>query len=243
MSSSRALAIESCANCRLRSANFFCDLHDDGWEQLQDCCFPAAYPRGAVLFLEGQDARGVFLLCRGRVKLTINSPDGRALIFKIAEPGEALGISAAVLQKPYALSAEALDPCQLNFIRRSDFLALLRNSPDATLRVAEQLGQEHQRACREISSLALAQSASEKLATLFLEWAAKQGRASGDPTHIPLTLTHEEIAQMIGTTRETVTRLLARFKRRQFIALNGSILELRDTASLAAVSSGQLDPR
>ncbi len=231
---------ENCLHCELRSVGYFCNLEEPALRQLQNTTYPAAYHRGAVLFVEGQLPRGVYLLCRGRVKLTINSSDGRTLILKIAESGEMLGLSSVLLNRPYQLTAEVLDPAQLNYIRRRDFLNLLRQSTAGCLSTARQLGEEHQLACHEIGSLGLAQSAAEKLATLFLGWAGPKARNHKE-ARIRLTLTHEEMAQMIGTTRETVTRLLGKFKQRELIELSGCTLVLRDTASLQAVSAGAWD--
>ncbi len=222
---------ENCLECELRRAGYFCNLEEPALRVLQNTTYPAAYHRGAVLFVEGQLPRGVFLLCRGRVKLTINSRDGKTLIFKIAESGEMLGLSAVLLNRPYQLTAEILEAAQLNFVRRGDFLNLLRQSTAGSLCTARQLGEEHQLACREIGALGLAQSAAEKLATLFLGWAGPRARS----------LTHEEMAQMIGTTRETVTRLLGKFKQHDLVEFSGCTLVLRDTASLLALSAGDWD--
>jgi CRP/FNR family cyclic AMP-dependent transcriptional regulator len=82
------------------------------------------------------------------------------------------------------------------------------------------------------------QSASERLADLFLNWAGEQGSARRESAHVDVMFTHEEVAQIIGTTRETVSRLLRKFKQKQLIELKGSSLTLCDPRSLAAVSSG-----
>ncbi len=193
--------------------------------------------------VEGQTPRGIYLLCKGRVKLSVVSSDGKTLIMRIAEPGEVLGLSAAVLAQPYEFSAETLEPVQVNFIKRDDFLRFLRQNGDACLRVAEQLSKEYQAACREISSLGLSHSAARKLANLLLNWNTggmgghTANEASTNSSKIKLTLTQEEIAQMIGTSRETVTRLLAKFRDRGLIELRGSTLTILNRAALDAVRS------
>jgi CRP/FNR family transcriptional regulator len=223
--------IESCVTCRLRADKIFCNLPAHTVQALEAIKYTTAYPKGAVLFVEGQAPRGVFILCRGRVKLSICSSDGKTLILKIAEAGEVLGLSASVSGKPYELTAETLDPCQVNFVKREDFLRFLREHNDVCLRVAEQLSEKYNTACHEIRSLGLSHSAAEKLAKLLLEWSVKNGGAR-QPDRLKLTLTHEEIAQMIGTSRETVTRLFADFKKRQLIQLKGSTLVIRNRAAL-----------
>jgi CRP/FNR family transcriptional regulator len=226
--------VESCLTCKLRADKIFCNLPAATVQALEAIKYTTAYPKGAVLFVEGQAPRGVFILCRGRVKLSICSSDGKTLILKIAEAGEVLGLSASVSGKPYELTAETLDPCQVNFVKREDFLHFLRGHNDVCLRVAEQLSEKYNTACNEIRSLGLSHSAAEKLAKLLLEWSMRNGGAR-QPDRMKLTLTHEEIAQMIGTSRETVTRLFADFKKRQLIQLKGSTLVIRNRPALESL--------
>ena len=114
-------------------------------------------------------------------------------------------------------TAETVDPCQVNFVKRDDFLRYLRENSEACLRVTEQLSEKYNNACREIRSMALSHSAAEKLARLLLNWCASDGEATKAEPCVRMTLTHEEIAQMIGTSRETVTRLFTDLKKRQIL--------------------------
>jgi len=98
--------IESCLTCKMRSDRIFCDLPTASLQSFEASSMPPLYPKGAVLFVEGQAPRGIFVLCKGRVKLSICATDGKTLILKIAEPGEVLGLSATVSGKPYELTAE-----------------------------------------------------------------------------------------------------------------------------------------
>jgi CRP/FNR family transcriptional regulator len=199
--------------------------------------FSTAYPQGAVLFVEGQMPRGIFVICKGSVKLSINSPGGRTMIVKLAEPGEVLGLSATISGKPYEVTAETIDPCQINFVKRDDFLRFLKEDVDACFKVAEQLGEKYHNACKEVRSLGLSHSAAEKLASLLLEWSSKNGAAGKPEGRLTLRLTHEEIAQMIGTSRETVTRLFADLKKRQILQSKGSTLVIRNSGALRDIAS------
>ncbi len=141
-----------------------------------------------------------------------------------------LGASATILGRPYEVSAETLEPSQLNFIKRDDFMRFLGTYSDACMHTAQQLSEKYQAAQREIRSLGLAQSTSEKLGKLLLEWCELHGEMTTRGTRIKVLLTHEEVAQMIGTTRETVTRLLSDFKRKGLVEVKGStILILKKT--------------
>jgi len=229
--------VESCITCKLRTDRIFCDLPDAALRAFENIKYATAYPEGAVLFVEGQMPRGIFVLCKGSVKLSINSPSGRTVIVKLAEPGEVLGLSASISGKPYEVTAETLDPCQVNFVKREDFLHFLKDDVEACFKVAEQLSEKYHNACKEAGALGLSHSAAEKLAKLLLEWGAKSGDGiKGDP-RLKLRLTHEEIAQMIGTSRETVTRLFAELKKRQILQAKGSTMVIRNTAALREIAN------
>jgi CRP/FNR family cyclic AMP-dependent transcriptional regulator len=148
-----------------------------------------------------------------------------------------LGLSATLSGKPYELTAETIDPCQINFVKREDFLRFLKEHSEACLRVAEQLSDKYNAACREIRSLGLSHSAAEKLAKLLLEWTNKNGEANKAEPRVKLALTHEEIAQMIGTSRETVTRLFAELKKKQVVQSKGSTLVIKNKSALKAIAT------
>ncbi|HEY6137692.1 MAG TPA: Crp/Fnr family transcriptional regulator [Thermoanaerobaculia bacterium] len=227
---------DDCTDCPLRRDGRFCDLSDGTVAALNAATFSTAYPKGATLFVEGETPRGVFILCSGRAKLTTSSSEGKTLILKITEPGEILGASAAILGKPYEVTAEIMEPSQVNFVRLADFLALLERHPDACLRTAQQLSAKYHDAQREVRTLGLSQTTSEKLARLILGW-ERSGERTPKGVRVKVLLTHEEIGQLVGTTRETVTRLLGDFKRKRVIDVTGSnIYVMRHDALEAMVS-------
>jgi CRP/FNR family transcriptional regulator, cyclic AMP receptor protein len=228
--------VENCMSCKLRADHVFCDLPGSALETLEKIKHTTVYPESAVLFVEHQEPRGIFVICRGSVKISASTSSGRTMIVKIARAGEVLGLSAALSGKPYEMSAVTLDPCQVNFIKREDFLRLLKDDVQVCLRVAEQLSEKYNALCKEVRSLGLSHSAAEKLANLLLEWSSGQEESS-KPERLKLRLTHEEIGQMIGTSRETVTRLLADLKRQQILNVRGSTLVIRDRNALCAMAN------
>jgi CRP/FNR family cyclic AMP-dependent transcriptional regulator len=223
--------VENCIICKLRSDNFFCALPPAVLEAFEKIKFATAYPRGAILFVEGQPPRGIYMLCRGRVKLSVNSAEGKTLILKIAEPGEVLGLHACVSGLSYELTAETIQPTQVNFVRREDFLKFLHDHGSACLQAAQHLSDNCHSAYDLIRSLGLSHSAGEKLARFLLELSA-EGEQTKEGLRAKMGLTHEEIAQIIGTSRETVTRLLADFKRKKFATLKGSTLLIHNKPEL-----------
>jgi CRP/FNR family transcriptional regulator len=229
---------DNCINCRLRGRGYFCQMGSEDLRDLAGISYSTVYPENSVLFVEGQMPRGVYILCRGKAKLSMVSSEGKTLILHIAEPGEVMGLSSCLLGQPYQATVETLSPCQLNFIRREDFLNYIRNHSESMFRVAEFLSREYRAACNEIGSLGLAHSAAEKMARLLLDWKETHAGGNGAIT-LKLTLTHEEMAQMIGSSRETVTRMLARFRAKNYIEVHGSTLLIRNRAALESLANTQ----
>lgn len=223
--------IESCLNCPHREERLFCNLSQPALKRLESITAAASYPKGATLFVEGQKPRGVFILCTGRVKLSTSSADGKTLILRVPEQGEILGLAATVSGQPYQASAEVLEPAQANFIARADFLDFLRDYGEAALRVAQQLSENYHLAISEMRTIGLSHSAAEKFIRFLLEQASESHKTEGE-VRITLTLTHEEIAQMIGSSRETVTRLFSDFKKKQLLQVKGSTIVIEDVATL-----------
>ena len=159
----------NCSECRVRADRIFCNMSDPAVHALDAVKFTGLYPKGSLLFVEGEEPRGIFILCSGRAKLTTSSTEGKTLIVKIAEPGEVLGASATILGKPYEVSAETIEPSQLNFVKRDDFIKYLNTHAEACLHTAQQLSEKYHAAQREIRSLGLSQTTSEKLARLLLD--------------------------------------------------------------------------
>src|SRR5271166_6267984 len=151
--------IENCLSCPHREERLFCNLSDGAVKAMAAITSSAAYPKGATLFVEGQPARGIFILCSGRMKLSTSSADGKTLILRIAEPGEVMGLPATVTGTCYELTAEAIELAQSKFIARNELLAFLKDNGEAALRVAQQLGETYQTAIAEMRAIGLSHSA------------------------------------------------------------------------------------
>lgn len=226
--------VDNCMTCKLRNENFACTLSHPSLQALDRVKHATAYPAGAVVFVEGQMPRGVYILCQGRAKLLATNSDGKTFIMKIAQAGEILGLHAVVSGKPYELTVETLQPSQLAFIGREDFLRFLREHGDASLRAAQQLSNDCISAYDVIRCIGLSHSVGEKLARLLLQWSSDAQVANGS-IRLKVALTHEEMAQLIGTSRETVTRTLSQFKKQRILELTGSTLIIRNKAALEAM--------
>jgi CRP/FNR family cyclic AMP-dependent transcriptional regulator len=223
--------LDNCLTCPVREEHLFCNLSPSALQRLNEIKSTAVYPKSAILFIEGQQPRGVFVLCNGKAKLSTSSSDGKTLITKISEPGDVLGLNAAISNHPYEVTAEMIEPGQANFIPRDALLQFLKQQGEVALRVAEQLSRNYYTAYEEIRTLGLTTSPAEKFAKLLLSWYSEKTQINGQ-AQLKLTLTHQEIAEMIGTTRETVSRLFSDFKKKQLLQVKGSTLVLRNKAAL-----------
>jgi CRP/FNR family transcriptional regulator len=212
----------------------FCDLPPTVADALEQEAITTTYPTGAVLFAEGQAPRGVFIVRRGRVKLSIYGSDGRTLILRIVEAGDPLGVAAVVSGRQYEASAETQEPSEISFLRQSDLLRLMRLHGELALWVTQHISADYASTCREIRDLILSDSASEKLARLLVGWLDQNAEAR-NPSQMKLALTHEEIGQMIGTSRETVSRLFAGFKKQRLIQQTGSTLVIPNRVALESL--------
>jgi len=226
--------VRNCDSCKVRQQCSLCNLDSAAAKSFEAIKFPATYPAGALLFLEKQEPRGIYMLCEGQVKLSISSAGGKTLILRVAKAGEILGLTSTLSGRPYEVTAETLHPCQVAFVRREEFLSFVAKHPEAYKCVAAQLTTLYSDACEQLRTVGLSSSAPEKLARLLLDWAT-EGKQTKDGTQITIPLTHEEIAEFIGATRETVTRTLSDFKSRQLVSLKGSTLMIPDRQALETI--------
>ena len=212
----------------------FGDLSPALARELETMSLTNHYPTGAVLFSEGQPPRGIYIVQRGLVKLSVCASDGRTLILRIARDGDALGVASAVGSRDYEATAEAQQPCDITFIRQSDVLRMMRVHGEFALWITQLLSRDYNFTCREIRTLMLSGSATEKLARLLVGWLDER-HVTHNSDRMKVPLTHEEIGQMIGTSRETVTRLMAGFRKQRFIEQEGATLVVSNRVALESL--------
>jgi len=237
VSTTSALEVsEGCKSCKIGAPGSFCTTSPEILDAMDVIGFGATYPKGSVLFSEGEPPRGVMILCKGRVKVYINSAEGKTLILRVAKPGDVLGLRSVIANRPRQATAETIETCRVTFFRREDFLRLLHDHGELSLKAAQQLSTSYETACEQVRSIGLAGSAPKKLARFLLDWTA-DGKRVGAGVRGVLTLTHEEIGQLINASRETVTRTLGEFKHHQLVHLKGSVISIPDRSALEHVVS------
>jgi CRP/FNR family transcriptional regulator, cyclic AMP receptor protein len=210
---------------------FFTSLSEAARADLDSLIFPSAYPAHTVLFNETQPATGIVIVLEGEVRLSINSSEGRRLSFRIAKAGEVLGLSAVVSGKGYEMTAETLYPAKVAHVTRQQFLQFLNSHPEVYQTVAREMIRSFNVACEQLRMVGLATSAPERLARLLLGWSENSERTESG-ARCRLAMTHEEIGEFIGASRETVTRTLSTFKHRRLVAQHGATLTIPNPRAL-----------
>jgi CRP/FNR family transcriptional regulator len=224
---------ENCATCQWRAHRLFCSVSGTALRQLQRIATLHVGAAGDVLYSQGQTPKGIFILCNGRAKISAASGRGSILIFRIAQPGEALGLEAVLANRPYEESAELFDVCQVKFITSKDALAYFAGNAQAALKTALQMARNHDSAREQIRRIGFSISGTQKLAQLLMLWASESSCAPEHESTFLVPYTHEEIAQMIGSTRETVTRVLSKFRQVKAIDIQDETFVVKDLSQLA----------
>jgi CRP/FNR family transcriptional regulator, cyclic AMP receptor protein len=233
---SKARSMHQCDTCELRSLRMFCNLDGEALSDFKSIGVQATLPKGAKLFQEDGPSNGVFVICTGQVKLSCTSREGRTLILKIAMPGDVLGLGAVISGSRYEVTAETIEPTEIKSIRRDDFLSFIKKHGEASLHAAKALSEEYKAVFFDARRLALSGSAAGRLAGVLLDW----GRAAscGKPEmRFTMALTHEELANFVGSSRETVTRMLGRFKREKLIQVHGASILILSPERLEQLSA------
>lgn len=187
--------------------------------------------RGAVLFAEGEPARGVFILRSGRATVSISSSEGRIVMLRMVQTGDVLGLNSVLQEGTYDTTVKTLEQCRTDFIGRAELIQVMEHSQTGAQAILNILSRELSEITSRAKLLLLPQTVRGRLARLLLEWSAGSQRGRLDKV-----FTHEEIAQMIGSSRETVTRLLASLSKQQIVRVTPDSILICDRLALEKIA-------
>ena len=190
------------------------------------------HPRGTILFAEGEEARGVYLLLSGSVKVSLTSQQGKVLILRIAKPGDLLGINSTMTGNAYEATAETTNYCRAIFIPLREFGSLYNRNDDVKAFVLDSFSRQVAEMIDYSRRLLLSETAQEKLARLILKWSREMGSLESQGVRVVHNFTQEEIGQMICASRETVSRLLTEFLRRGVISMSTNSILIHNLEAL-----------
>ena len=209
----------ACVSCEYRSLRMFCNLSAEELNDLDSIGLQWRLPKGTILFQEGDPSDHVAVICQGQVKLSCSSSEGKVLILKIAGPGDVLGLGAAIAGSPYEVTAEAIEPTLVKNIRRNDFIAFLERHGEASMHALRSLSDEYKTVFYDAKRLALSPTAAGRLISVLLQWG--RNASCGKPEmQFTMSLTHEELANLAGTSRETITRVLGKLQKEKLIQVH-----------------------
>jgi CRP/FNR family transcriptional regulator, cyclic AMP receptor protein len=226
-------------------SEFFSSLSTAALADFDTLVVPVSHPANNVLFSETQDNAGVMVIVEGEVKLSINSSDGRRLSLRIAKVGEVLGLSSTLSGNAYEMTADTLYPAKIAHLSRQVFLNFMARHPEVYEATTREISRSFNLACEQLRMVGLSTSVPERLARLLIGWsdAAPQQKTDEAPqqetgARCRVSLTHEQIGEFIGASRETVTRTLSIFKNRRLVAQHGCTITIPSRMALEHYARG-----
>jgi CRP/FNR family cyclic AMP-dependent transcriptional regulator len=217
----------------LMSAPLFAALDDDAASALRSSMTEAAFEKGEVIFSEGDDGDRLYVVLDGKVKLGVTSSDGRENLLGVQGPGEMFGELSLFDPGPRTATATALTDCVVIGLGHADLRAWLTGRPEVALALLQALAQRLRRTEDAMADLVFS-DVPGRVAKALLELGGKFGEenAADDGVQVTHDLTQEELAQLVGASRETVNKALADFASRGWIRLESRSVVLLDTERL-----------
>lgn len=226
----------------LKNSEWFERLSDEELRELERHCRVRRVTKKSLIYMPDDEANAVLLLANGRVKICNFTADGKQAVFTLIEPGEVFGELAAVDDGPREEYAEAIEDSDVILIPREQVQRLMEANPTVTIRVSRLLGLRRRLLQRRLSHL-MFRSNRERLILLLLELAERYGATTSEGVRINIRLSHQELANLIGSTRESVTVALGELQAAKLLEHSRRRIVLKDVARLRAEIEGRLLPR
>ena len=214
----------------LRSCKLFSDLDEHELQALQPIALRKEYRKGQIVFGEGDPSRGFFLVASGAVKIFRVGPDGRERVLHVVETGESFA-EAAMFMDMYPATAEALGPSTIVYIEKNGFKQLLMHDPHLSLKIMGALVKWLSHMRNALTDLTL-----KEVPARFASYVLSLPVEPGKP--IKVTISKTTVAQMLGTTKETFSRLLARLAQHRILTYRGSLIRVQNRKRLEAIARG-----
>lgn len=218
----------------LQQVNLFADMSDAEMRRLAERTTMRRYARGGAIARPDDPPDTIYLIKEGRVKLSRYSAEGRVHILALLERGDIFA-ERALTGAAAATHCEAFEDALICVLRRGDFEDLIQSNPGLALRVMRVLAERLRQAEEKIEDLAF-RDAPGRLAALLVRLAEAYGEPHGDARRLALRFTHQDLASMIGASRETVTMVLNRFRDEGLVAVEERHIVLRDLARLRVLT-------
>ena len=212
----------------LKKVPLFSQLAPSDLERVSEISRERAYPRNSVILFEDDPGDALYVVAQGQVKVVLIGEDGREVILSVMGEGEFFGEMALVDDEPRSAHVIAMEDSTLLVLRREDFQGILKQTPGIALALLRELSRRLRRVDEKVGSLVLL-DVNGRVAQLLLELADEAGSE-----RITRRLTHHTIAQMIGSSRETVSRTMRDLVEKGYIEVSRREIVIRDRTALEA---------
>ncbi len=203
----------------------FSDLPEETIEQISQVGIRKTFKKDSIILMEEDESGALFIIVKGKVKVTRTSSDGREVILNILSESDIFGEMALIDGLTRSATVTSLEPSELFIIQRNQFLEFLKEHPEISIAVMQELSKRLRTADMQIKSLSL-KDAEGKVATVIVQLANDTGRIRQGAVEIEKLPLQQDLANMAGTSRETISRTLHSFAKKGVIELEGSKLRI-----------------
>ncbi len=215
----------------LKKLPIFQGIPEQELQSIAEIMIERTYRRNMLLFLEGEKGEAIYFLMEGKVKIYKTSEDGREHILDIAAAGDLFAEVVLFQDISYPATAEVIEEGRIAFIRNTDLEQLLAQKPTLAIGIIRILTRRLIAAQSQVKSLALMDTHG-RTAEMLIKLASEHGKKTDMGIELDLGLSRQELANLVGTTRETVTRILTSFKKAKLLDMDRSSLRIKDLEAL-----------
>lgn len=209
----------------------FSELTEADLEKISETSIYNNFPRGTVIFMEGDPGEAFYFVKSGKVKIYKTSADGREHIFTIISEGGVFAEVTLFNNMPYPASAEVLEDSEIGMIKNKDLENLIKQNADIAFQIIKVFSKKLFQSQQKVKELALGDTYGRTAQTI-LKLAKEHGVKTADGIQLKLDISRQELANMIGTARETVSRALSQFNKEGSIDIKGKKMTIKDEAKL-----------
>lgn len=215
----------------LKRVPLFAELDENELERLAALVVFRDYPKSAFIFMEGDPGEALFFIKRGKVKIYKTTPDGREQILHFLKEGDIFAEVVLFDGGPYPATAEVMEASTIGMLRNADVEDLIRREPGIAIKILHVMSRRLREAQAHIRDIAL-RDMYGRVASVLYRLCQEHGTPCREGVRIDLGISRQELAGMVGTTRETVTRILSEFKRMGILHLERRGIIIRDEKKL-----------
>jgi CRP/FNR family cyclic AMP-dependent transcriptional regulator len=219
----------------IRRVPLFATLTDSEFASLEHIFVVRSYRKNQIVFLEEDTGNYMYIVLAGKVKITKSSPGGKESLLAIHRPGDFFGEMALLDGKTSPATVSAIEDCKIIIITAADFNHLLMQNEKVVRQIIQVLCARLRQVWAQIQSLSYS-NADARIRSGILQLARKHGVPDARGIIIDLKITHQELAEMVGTSRETVTRTLARLQKQGILLLDARRIVVLNSKALAPIS-------